>query len=240
VSWVAGEVREPERNIPRALLIGVTLVGIIYVAINLVYLYALPIGGVAKATGTDGQPPIAHAAASALFSPAAARWLAAMIAVSCFGSMGCAILSYARVYYAMAEDGLFFRKLAEVHPRWRTPAVSLGVQAVWASLLALSGTYDQLFTYVIFMTTVSYVAGVAALFVLRRKRPQAARPYRCAGYPWLPGIYVAFGAIWAINAVAGQPKETLAGLLIVVAGIPGYVYWRKRNSVTKSSQSLPG
>ncbi|MFB3814873.1 MAG: APC family permease [Terriglobales bacterium] len=235
ITWVAGEVKQPERNIPRALVIGVSLVALIYVAVNAAYLYALPITGIAAATGSGGNPPIAHAAATALFSSGAARWLAAMIAVSCFGAMGCAILSYARVYYAMAEDGLFFRKLAEVHPRWRTPAVSLMAQGAWACVLAVSGTYDQLFTYVIFMMVVSYVAGVLALFVLRRTRPDAPRPYRCTGYPWLPATYVIFGVIWAINAVVGQPKETLAGLLIVVAGIPGYLYWRRQMQTASSS-----
>ncbi len=228
ITWVAGEVRQPQRNLPRALVTGVSLVAIVYVAMNVAYVYALPIVAIAQATGADGNPPIAHAAALALFSTRAARWLAAMIAVSCFGAMSCAVLSYARVYYAMAEDRLFFRRLAEVHPRWRTPVYSLLVQGAWAAVLALSGTYDQLFTYAVFMMVVSYVAGVLALFVLRRARPDAERPYRCTGYPWVPAVYVVFGTVWAINGVVEQPRETLAGVAIVLAGVPGYLYWRKR------------
>ncbi len=226
ITWVAGEVKDAQRNVPRALVAGVSLVAAVYVAMNLVYLYAMPMGTIAQ------QTTVAQAAAVALFSPAAARWLAAMIAISCFGAMSSAILSQARVTYALAEDGLFFRKLAEVHPRWRTPIFSLIVQGMWASVLALSGTYEQLFTYAVFMLVVSYLLTVAALFVLRRTQPDTPRPYRCTGYPWLPAIYLLVGAAWAINGAVERPKETLAGLVIVLAGIPGYVYWRRRQNIS--------
>ncbi len=221
ITWVAGEVKDPRRNVPRGLILGLLLVGVIYVSLNAVYVYALPVAKIA------GQTTIAQSAAVALFSPAAANWLAAMIAVSCFGALTGAILCYARVYYAMAEDGAFFRQMAYVHPRYRTPSFSLIVQAVWSIVLTLSGTYDQLFTYVVFMMVISYVATVAGLFVLRRKRPDAPRPYRCAGYPWVPALYLFFGGAWALNAAVERPKEALAGLIIVVIGIPGYLYWRR-------------
>jgi APA family basic amino acid/polyamine antiporter len=223
-TWVGGEIKDARRNIPRALIAGVAIVAAVYVAINVTYLYALPMGAIARET------TVAQAAAVALFSPAAARWLAAMIAISCFGAMSSAILAYARVFYAMAGDGLFFRKLADVHPRWHTPVVSLVVQGIWSGVLELSGTYDQLFTYAVFMLVISYIATVAALFVLRRTRPDAPRPYRCSGYPWAPIIYLIVGALWGINGVVGRPKETLGGLLIVLTGIPGYLYWRKAKS----------
>lgn len=223
ITWVAGEVKDPRKNVPRALIIGVLLVGAIYIALNAVYVYALPISRIA------GETTIAQAAAVKLFSPAAAKWLAAMIAVSCFGALTSAILCYARVYYAMAMDGAFFRRMAYVHPRHRTPSFSLIVQGIWSAVLALSGTYDQLFTYVVFMMVLSYAATVVGLFVLRRKRPDAPRPYRCAGYPWLPALYVLFGVAWALNAAVERPKEALAGFLIVLIGIPGYLYWRRTN-----------
>jgi APA family basic amino acid/polyamine antiporter len=223
-TWVGGEIKDARHNIPRALIAGVAIVAAVYVAINVTYLYALPMNAIARET------TVAQAAAVALFSPGAARWLAAMIAVSCFGAMSSAILAYARVFYAMAEDGLFFRKLAEVHPRWHTPVVSLVVQGIWSGMLALSGSYDQLFTYGIFMLVISYVATVAALFVLRRTQPNAPRPYRCSGYPWAPIVYLIVGVLWGINGVLGKPKETLAGVLIVLTGIPGYFYWRKAKS----------
>jgi basic amino acid/polyamine antiporter, APA family len=222
ITWVAGEVKDPRRNLPRSLVVGLLLVGVIYLAINAVYLYALPMTGIASTT-TVGQT-----AAVAMFFPAAGRWLALMIAVSCFGANASCILSGARVYYAMAEDGVFFRALARVHPRWRTPVWSLVLQGVWAAALALSGRFDQLFTYVMFMMVLSYVLTVAALFVLRWKLPNAERPYRCAGYPWVPGLYVALGSIWAINAVREKPMEALAGIGIVLVGVPFYLYWRRQ------------
>jgi basic amino acid/polyamine antiporter, APA family len=125
-----------------------------------------------------------------------------------------------------------------VHPRWRTPVMSLVLQALWASVLALSGKYDQLFTYVMLMTVLSYVLTVAGLFVLRKKRPDMDRPYRCTGYPWLPAIYVIFGCIWAVNAALEKKKEALVGVVIVSAGVPLYLYWkRKRNADAARSSS---
>src|SRR5205807_5670908 len=177
VTWVAGEIKNPQRALPRALIFGITLVGIVYLAINAVYLYALPMATIAS------DEAVAQTAAVSLFSGGVARWLALMIAVSCFGAMATGIMTGARVYYAMAEDGIFFRAFAHVSPRWRTPVFSLVLQGVWASALALSGGYDALFTYVMFMMVLSYVLTVVALFVLRRKMPDAPRPYRCTGYP---------------------------------------------------------
>jgi APA family basic amino acid/polyamine antiporter len=220
ITWVSGEVKEPQRNLPRALVLGVLSVGAIYVAMNLVYLYALPMNRIAE------TETIAHAAAARLFSPAAAVWLSAMIALSCFGANASCILSGARVYFAMARDGVFFQKMAEVHPRWRTPAFSLIGQGLWGGLLVFTGRYDQLYTYVMFMMIVSYLAGVGALFVLRRKRPDRPRPYRCTGYPWLPALYLVIAGLWAANTLE-RPKEALAGVVIVLIGVPGYIYWKR-------------
>jgi basic amino acid/polyamine antiporter, APA family len=130
----------------------------------------------------------------------------------------------------MAADGVFFKALAKVHPRWRAPAFSLVLQAAWSSLLALSGRYDQLFTYVMLMMVLSYFLTVVAVFVLRRKMPQRERPYKCAGYPWGPALYLVLAGIWGINAVAQRPRETLAGVGIVLIGIPFYLYWRGRKA----------
>jgi APA family basic amino acid/polyamine antiporter len=147
-------------------------------------------------------------------------------------------MSGARVYYAMAEDGIFFRALARVHPRWRTPVFSLILQAIWAALLALSGKYDELFTYVMFMMVLSYVLTVAGLFVLRRKQPDAERPYLCTGYPWLPALYILLGSAWAINAAVEERAATLKGTLIVLVGVPLYFYWRKRKKADSGAQSV--
>jgi len=226
ITWVAGEIKNPQKVLPRAMLLGILLVGVLYMSVSVVYLYALPITQVANET------TIAQAAAAALFSSNAAKWLGATIALSCFGAASSAILCSARVTYAMARDGAFFHAMGKVHPKYRTPALSLVLISAWSIVLALSGSYDQLYTYVMFMMILSYVAGVAALFVLRRKRPDVARPYLCTGYPYLPALYLLMAGAWALNSVYTRPKETLIGIGIVFLGAPFYAFWRwqlKRN-----------
>jgi len=223
ITWVAGEVKDPRRNVPLAMVFGVLAVAVIYIAMNMTYVYALPMTEVAK------HDTIAHAAAVQLFSPRAAVWLSAMIAISCFSGAATCTLSGARVYLAMAQDGAFFQKMAQIHPKWRTPAFSLIGQGVWSAFLTVSGRYDQLYTYVIFGMVLSYTLTVIGLFVLRWKRPDIPRPYRCTGYPWLPGIYVLIGSAWTINTIVTRRKESAAGALIVLAGVPCFLYWRKRN-----------
>src|SRR5581483_9594013 len=221
ITWVAGEVKNPRRNVPLAMVLGVLAVGVIYVAMNVTYMYALPLTEVAK------HETIAHAAAAALFSPAAAVWLSLMIAISCFSAAATCTLSGARVYLAMAQDGVFFKRMALVHPKWRTPAFSLIGQGIWAALLTVSGRYDQLYTYVIYGMVLSYTLTVIGLFVLRWKRPDIPRPYRCTGYPWLPAIYVLVGGAWTLNTIITRPTEALTGMGIILIGIPGYLYWKR-------------
>ena len=221
ITWVSGEVKEPRRNVPLAMVLGVIVVGVIYMAMNMTYVYALPLSEVAK------HETIAHAAATALFSPAAALWLSALIAVSCFGAMASCTLSGGRVYFAMARDGAFFQKMAQVHPQWRTPAFSLIGQGIWGAILTVSGRYDQLYTYVMFGMVLSYTMTVIGLFILRWKRPDIPRPYRCTGYPWLPAIYVLIGGAWTLNTIVTRPMESLAGTVIVLIGVPGYLYWKR-------------
>ena len=233
ITWVSGEVKDPQRNIPRSLVLGLLLVGGIYLLINAVYLYGLPMSEIAKATA------VAQSAAMVMFSSHAANWLALVIALSCFGAMASCILSGARVYYAMAEDGVFFKRLARVNPRWHTPVASLVLQGIWSAALALSGRYEQLFTYVMFMMVLSYVMTVVALFVLRRKLPNAERPYRCTGYPWLPALYVALGGAWALNVLWERPQEALAGIIIVLVGVPFYFYWRREKRVKEAVSTQP-
>jgi basic amino acid/polyamine antiporter, APA family len=221
ITWVAGEVKDPRRNVPRAMVLGIIVVAIVYLAMNMTYVYAMPLTDVAK------HETIARAAAEAMFSPRAANWLSAVIALSCFGAMASCTLSGARVYFAMARDGVFFKRMAEIHPRWRTPAFSLIGQGIWACLLTVSGRYDQLYTYVIYGMVLSYTLTVIGLFVLRSKRPGVARPYRCTGYPWLPAIYILLGTWWTLNTIRERPQEALAGTLIVLLGVPGYLYWKR-------------
>ena len=229
ITWVAGEVKEPRRNVPLAMVLGVLAVGGIYLAMNMTYVYAMPLSEVAK------YETIAHAAASALFSPGAAVWLSATIALSCFSAAATCTLSGARVYLAMAQDGVFFKRMAIIHPKWRTPAFSLIGQGLWAALLTLSGRYDQLYTYVIFGMVLSYTLTVIGLFVLRWKRPDVPRPYRCTGYPWLPGIYVLVGVAWTLNTILTRPTEAFWGATIVLIGVPGYLYWKRTSRKTTTN-----
>jgi len=226
ITWVAGEVKEPRKNVPLSMVLGVLAVGVIYIAMNLTYMYALPLKEIAA------HETIAHAAAAVLFSPRAAVWLSLMIAVSCFSAAATCTLSGARVYLAMAQDGVFFRRMAVIHPKWRTPAFSLIGQGVWAAALTVSGRYDQLYTYVIYGMVLSYTLTVIALFWLRWKRPDIPRPYRCTGYPWLPAIYVLIGGAWTLNTIITRPKEAFWGTAIVLIGVPGYLYWKRSNRNT--------
>src|SRR5579871_2844224 len=221
ITWVAGEVKEPRRNVPSAMVFGILVVGAIYMAMNMTYVYAMPLTEVAK------HETIAHAAAAVLFSPRAALLLSATIAISCFSAAATCTLSGARVYLAMAQDGAFFRRMAVIHPKWRTPAFSLIGQGIWAAVLTLSGRYDQLYTYVIYGMVLSYTLTVIGLFILRWKRPDIPRPYRCAGYPWIPALYVLVGAAWTLNTIITRPSEAFWGTAIVLVGVPGYLYWKR-------------
>ncbi len=223
ITWVAGEVKDPRRNVPLAMVLGVLAVGAIYLAMNMTYVYAMPLNEIAN------YETIAHAAATKLFSPAAAVWLSAMIAISCFSAAAACTLSGSRVYLAMAQDGVFFRRMAVIHPKWRTPAFSLVGQGIWGAVLTMSGRYDQLYTYVIFGMVLSYTLTVIGLFVLRWKKPDVPRPYRCTGYPWLPAIYVLVGVTWTLNTIIHRPSEALGSAAIVLVGVPGYLYWKRKS-----------
>jgi basic amino acid/polyamine antiporter, APA family len=223
ITWVAGEVKNPRRNVPLAMVLGVLAVGAIYIAMNVTYVYALPLKEVAA------HETIAHTAASALFSPQAAVWLSLVIAISCFSAAATCTLSGARVYQAMAQDGVFFKRMAVIHPKWRTPAFSLFGQGIWAAALTISGRYDQLYTYVILGMVLSYELTVIGMFWLRWKRPDIPRPYRCTGYPWLPALYLIAGAAWILNTVWKRPVEAFWSIVIVLIGVPGYLYWKHSN-----------
>jgi basic amino acid/polyamine antiporter, APA family len=226
ITWVAGEVKDPRRSVPLAMVLGVLAVGVIYIAMNVTYIYALPLKEIAH------YETIAHASAAVLFSPRAAGWLSLMIAISCFSAAATCTLSGARVYLAMAQDGVFFKRMAVIHPKWRTPAFSLIGQGLWAAALTLSGRYDQLYTYVIYGMVLSYTLTVIGMFLLRWRRPDIPRPYRCTGYPWLPAIYVLLGAAWTLNTIITRPTEAFWGTFIVLIGIPGYLYWKRSNRKT--------
>lgn len=224
VPCTAGEVKNPQRNIPLSLIIGVITVALIYICLNFVYLYALPLSDI-KAERT-----MANTVAMTLFFPSAGRWMSLLIAVSCFGAASASILAGARVVYAMACDGAFFPRLSYVHPRYHTPSKALLALGAWSAVLALSGKYDQLYTYVMFIGVLAYVATVAAVFVLRKTRPDIERPYRCTGYPVLPAIYIVIACVWAAIVAVERPTESLAGVVILAIGVPVYLYWHKKSA----------
>jgi basic amino acid/polyamine antiporter, APA family len=229
VSWVAGEVRDAKRTVPRALLAGISLVILIYVSINALYIYALPMARAGR------ESTIAVAAVVALFGESMGLWVLLLITIACIGSNSIVIMSGARVYYAMAKDGAFFPALKRLHPRWGTPVTSLVVQCIWACVLTLSGSYEQLYTCYIFMMTLTYLFTVAAVFVLRRTRPHHPRTYLCVGYPWLPIVYLVVAATFVIGTLAVRPRESLAGIALAACGIPGYFYWRRQSSQATAS-----
>lgn len=222
LNLAGGEVRNPGRTIPRALLIGTLAVAAIYLLTNAVYLYALPIPEM------QGVTRVGEKAASALFGPTAGTLIAAAVLFSTLGAVNGVILTAARIYYAMARDGLFFASVARVHPRFHTPHVALWLQCAWACVLALSGTYDQLFTYVIVAGLVLWVAGAASVFTLRRTRPDLPRPYHVAGYPVMPALFIAGLVLIIINTAIERPTESLFGMCFLILGIPVYFFWSRR------------
>jgi APA family basic amino acid/polyamine antiporter len=224
VTFTAGETRNPRRNVPLALVLGVGTVSAIYIACNFVYLRALPLEAIQNAS----EQRVATAATSVLLGPVAVKIMAAAIMIATFGCVNGMTLAGARVYYAMALDGLFFSPAARLHPTRHTPVVSLALQCFWACLLTLTGTYSNLLDYVIFAVLLFYMLTIAGLFRLRRTRPDLERPYRAWGYPVLPAAYILLaGAIEALLLVY-KPNYTWPGLIIVLLGVPVYYFWRLR------------
>ena len=235
VTFTAGEVRNPSRNLPLSLALGTGVVILLYVAANFVYLGVLPLNG--SPTGATilqrgikfaTEDRVGTAVMQQMFGPAGGALMAVAILLSTFGCNNGLILAGARVYYAMAKDGLFFRSVARIHPKYKTPAISLFVQAIWTCILCLSGTYNQLLDYIIFAVLVFYILTIAGLFVLRRTQPNAERPYRALGYPVLPAIYIVMAVFIDIVLLRYKPQYTWPGLIIVLIGIPVYFLWSRR------------
>ena len=227
VTFTAGEVRNPKRNLPLSLALGVGVVSLLYLACNFVYLNVLTL----DAIKTAPEDRVATAAASVMFGPVAVQLMAAAIMVSTFGCLNGMILSGARVYYTMARDGLFFKRVARLDPQRHTPVTSLWIQCAWAVLLTLSGTYGDLLDYVIFAVLLFYILTIAGLFVLRRTRPDMERPYRAFGYPVVPAAYIVVAGVIEVLLLAYKPDYTFPGLVIVLLGVPVYFMWRKKASL---------
>jgi APA family basic amino acid/polyamine antiporter len=222
VSMVSSEIKNPSRNLPLALIGGMILIIIVYLAANAAYFYVLPAAAVASSDRVAGEMMrriLGEAGAGAVS-------MAAMISI--FAALNGSILTGSRVPYAMARDGLFFRSVAFVHPEFRTPGVSIIAVSAWGAVLLLSGQYDNLYRLVIFASWILYALAAAAVIVLRKKRPNLPRPYRVLGYPLVPILFVGVAGMLLMSTFVKSPRESIMGLLLIVAGIPFYYYWKRK------------
>ncbi len=222
VGFAADELQQPSRDLPFAMLTGVVIVTVLYVSANVAYLNVLGVDAIAAAH----EDRVATAVLQAIFGDPGLYVMAAAIVISTLGCNNGLILSGARVYYAMARDGLFFEKAAVLHPTYKTPAFGLVVQAAWASVLCVSGTYSQLLDYVVFAALMFYLLTAIGLFALRRKRTAAERPVAVPWYPWLPAAYVVLTGALCLNLLIEKPQYSWLGLGIVALGLPVYLLWR--------------
>jgi APA family basic amino acid/polyamine antiporter len=232
ITYIAGEVKQPQRNIPRALFVGTCIVIVTYILLNLSFLYVMPVEEMA------GSKLVASDVANKFLGPLGGGLIAALVMVSTFGTSNGTIMVSSRVYYAMANDKLFFKPIGKTHKKYKTPANSLMLQGIWASMLVLSGKFDDLTDMLIFVSWIFYMMGAFGLFVLRRKMPDAPRPYRVWGYPYVPAIFVIFALAYVVftlyNDILSYSRgdseliNSLFGLLLVAAGLPFYFFFKAR------------
>lgn len=220
ITFVSGEVKNANRNVPLALIYGVLIVIGVYVLINIAYLYVMPIEEMAQ------SPLVAASAAEKIFGLKGGSFISIVVIVSTFGALNGSILATARVPFAMAKANLFFKGLGKVHPKYGTPSISLMVQGIWSCVLVLSGSFDTITDYVIFASWLFYLLGAYGVFVLRRKMPNEKRPYKVWGYPYTPLIFVVFAFLFLVNSVVSNTENAMMGLILVVSGLPFYFFWK--------------
>jgi len=242
VTFTAGEVKNPRRNLPLSLALGTGVVLLLYVLCNFVYLAVLPLAGDAAATTVLGrgiqfaaQDRVATAVMEQAFGGLGAKLMAGAILVSTLGCVNGILLSGPRVYYAMSRDGLFFKAVGRLGKRSKAPVNSLWVQWAWTCLLCLSGSYGDLLDYVIFAVLIFYILTIVALFVLRVTRPYAPRPYKAFGFPLLPGLYIVMATWVSVVLLRYKPQYTWPGLILVLLGVPVYLVWRKPGTGIRTS-----
>jgi APA family basic amino acid/polyamine antiporter len=223
-TFAAGETLNPRRDFPLAFLVGVLALIIVYIGANLGYLAALGTQGVAT------SDRVASAAVSTVMGPALAKSVTIVILLAIFSAANSIMLTAPRVYYAMAKDGLFLRRLAEVHPRFGTPAFSVAATALWSSLLAMTGTFEQLLTYVVFVGWAFYALAAASIFVYRRRGTNRSAAYRVPGYPWTPALFIAAVGALVLNTIVAEPGRAAIGVAVVLTGIPAYILWQRSSS----------
>jgi APA family basic amino acid/polyamine antiporter len=222
VTFSAGETMNPQRDFARGIVYGTIVVMAVYLVANVAYIAALGTGGVMQSTR------VAADAVNTLFGSPWGQLVTIPILISIFGAANGIALTGPRVFYAMARDGLFFQTLARVHPRFGTPAVAILASAAWSAFLALSGTFEQLLTYVVFAAWGFFALAAASIFVYRRRRPDAPRPFRTPGYPVTPVVFIVVSAAIVLNTLVSRPQQALLGLGIILLGTPAYLWWRSR------------
>ena len=237
ITFTAGEVKNPRRNIPLSLVMGTGFVLTVYFLVSLGYLLVLPMHGdpngttvLARGIQHATEDRVATAALEQIFHSGGAWLMAGAILISTFGCANGLTLAGARVYYAMSQDGLFFKSVGKLHPRYKTPVAGLIIQAVWATFLCVSGSYGQLLDYIIVAVLVFYILTIFGLFVLRRTRPEASRPYKALGYPVLPALYILMAGWICFVLLRYKPQYTWPGLFLVLLGVPVYIFWKRRAS----------
>ena len=244
ITFTAGEVRNPKRNIPISLVLGTGFVIIVYILASAAYMMVLPLKGdphgatvLARGIQFAAEDRVGTATLEQIFPAGGAFLMAGVILVSTFGCANGLTLAGARVYYAMSRDGLFFQSAGKLHPKFRTPVAGLVLQAFWAAFLCVSGSYGQLLDYVVFAVLIFYILTIVGLFVLRVRRPREPRPYKALGYPVLPALYIVMASWICIVLLRYKPQYTWPGLIIVLLGIPVYLFWSRRaNSYLSTAQ----
>ncbi len=224
-SFAAAETKDPKRTVPFAMIAGALTVTVIYLLTNLAYMFLLPPDTI------GGSERVAADAIAIILGPAGAGIIAIAIFISTFGTAGIYTLTAPRIYFAMANDGVFFKKVADVHPRYHTPAVAILIQSIWAVILILFwGTFNELISYVVFTDWIFFGLAAAGVFVFRRTRPDAARPYRTFGYPVTPLFFITVAAWFVLNTFIEKPEQAIAGLGFLALGVPVYYFWNRQNS----------
>ena len=221
VTFAAGEIKNPKKNLPLALIIGTVVIFVLYIMINIAYLKVLPMDSLI------GELKVGEATAKSLYGPGIAGAFVVVVIISMFGSLNGNILVGPRISYAMAKDELFFSKAADVHPKFHTPGNAIMIQGFWAAVLVLSGTFEEIITLVVFVNFMMWIAASSTVFVLRKKQPELERPYKVWGYPYVPAFFIIFSSAIMINTFFESPQQSLMGIGLTLLGIPAYLYWKK-------------
>ena len=225
VTFTAGEIKNPKRNLPLALFIGTLVILVLYLLINITYLKALPMNALA------GEIKVGEATAKALYGQDIAGLFIIVVIISMFGALNGNILVGARVTYAMAKDNLFFPSAAKVHPKNHTPGNAIIIQGVWSSILALSGTFEELITLVVFVNFMMWITAASTVFVLRKKQPDLDRPYKVWGYPYIPAFFILLSTAIMINIFFTAPAQSFLGIGLTLIGVPAYLFWSKNKNI---------